>query len=65
MSREELITIIVSIIWGLGLAVLFRKSCDNDSCIIIKPPSDFLINEIIEENGKKYKLYRYNYPCNN
>jgi|TARA_B110000208_G_scaffold151771_1_gene183420 hypothetical protein len=31
--------IIISIIWGLGLAAIFRKVCKGRSCIIIKSPN--------------------------
>ena len=30
--------IIVSVIWGLGLAAIFRRACKGRSCIIIKSP---------------------------
>ena len=30
--------IIISIIWGLGLAALFRKVCEGRNCIVIKGP---------------------------
>ena len=33
-------TIIISIIWGFGVAALFRKVCDDKNCIVIKAPSD-------------------------
>ena len=33
-------TIIISIIWGFGIASLFRKVCDNKNCIVIRAPSD-------------------------
>lgn len=34
--------IIISIVWGLGLATLFRKSCDGANCKVIEyqgPPT--------------------------
>ena len=30
--------IIISIIWGLGLAAIFRRACKGRDCIIIKSP---------------------------
>ena len=29
MNREEINSIIISVIWGLGVASLFRKICKN------------------------------------
>ena len=28
--------ILISIIWGIGLAALFRRGCANNKCLIIK-----------------------------
>ena len=33
------IVIFVSIIWGFGLAILFRQVCQNDQCVIVKVPN--------------------------
>ena len=48
---------IISILWGLGLATIFRQACINRNCIIIKGPS---ISEI-ESNTYKFnnKCYEY------
>ncbi len=37
---ERTNTIIISIIWGLGIASIFRKICNNNKCIVIKAPSN-------------------------
>ena len=29
---------IISIIWGIGLAAIFRKACKGRECIIVKSP---------------------------
>lgn len=48
--------IIVSIIWGLGLACLFRKVCVGRNCIVYKAPNHNLIaNNIYSHNSKCYK----------
>ena len=31
--------IAVSILWGLGLACIFRKACKGRDCIVFKAPS--------------------------
>ena len=42
--------IIFSIIWGLGLASLFRKVCKGRNCITYRAPNPELIN------GKSFKF---------
>ena len=34
-ENERTNTILISIIWGFGVASLFRKICDNNKCIVI------------------------------
>lgn len=58
------IIIIISLIWGLGLALLFKKVCQNDQCTIIKVPSQFSQNNIIyDKNDRCYQLTKYPSPC--
>ena len=38
-KNKELNIYIVSIIWGIGLAALFRKIC-KDKCVVIKSPQN-------------------------
>jgi len=50
--------IIISIIWGLGLATLFRKACKGRNCIVIKAPDpDNIKNKIYAFQNKCYKFY--------
>jgi hypothetical protein len=48
----------ISIMLGLGLAVLFRKVCNEKDCLIFKGPN------ISDVNGKTYQFgdscYKYN-----
>ncbi len=46
--------IFVSIIWGLGLAAFFRKSCKDRSCLLIRGP---------KPNKIKDKIYQFNNRC--
>jgi hypothetical protein len=39
--------IFISILLGLGLAAMFRKACDDNRCIVVRPPS-------FEETQKYY-----------
>ena len=43
--------VLISIIWGLGLATLFKKSCTNNRCIVIKNPG----KDVIENNTYSYQ----------
>lgn len=45
---------LISILLGFGLASLFRKSCNNNNCLVIKGP-DF--NEI------KTKVFKVDEKC--
>ena len=55
-------TIILSIIWGLGIAALFRKVCDNNKCIVIKAPAG--MNDYQQQNGNTcYRFERNNTEC--
>ena len=55
-------TIILSIIWGLGVAALFRKVCDNNKCIVIKAPEG--MNKYQQKNGNTcYRFERNNTEC--
>lgn len=46
--------VILSIIWGLGLAALFRKVCKGRNCIVLKAP---------DTNSIKDKIYRFDNKC--
>lgn len=46
--------IIISIIWGLGLATLFQRACKSRDCIIMKGPSPSKIKD---------KVFKYNDKC--
>jgi hypothetical protein len=45
---------LLSIILGLGLASIFKMSCDNRSCIIYEAP-DFSDKKIMKYNDKCYE----------
>ena len=54
ITNNYLGRVIISIIWGLGLATLFRRACKGRNCIIIKAPDP---KEI------KNSTYRFNDKC--
>lgn len=48
--------IVISIMLGLGLASLFRRSCANKKCLVFVPPDMKSIkDDIYKYNGKCYK----------
>jgi hypothetical protein len=56
------IIMVISFIWGIGLALLFMKTCPNN-CIVLKVPSEFNKNNKIFGNGKCYNLHAYQHKC--
>lgn len=45
---------LLSLILGLGLASIFKMSCDNRSCIVYEAP-DFRDKKIMKYNDKCYE----------
>jgi hypothetical protein len=45
---------ILSIVLGLGLACIFKMSCDSNNCIVYKAP-DYDEKKIIRYNNKCYE----------
>ena len=43
--------ILISIIWGRGIACLFFKTCKDRSCITIKAPKQELISGMIHHHN--------------
>ena len=55
---------LISILIGLGIATIFRKSCKNDDCYIFKGPYTTEIeNNIYSFNNKCYKFIPKNITC--
>lgn len=56
--------IIISIIWGLGFACLFKKVCNGRDCIEYKAPDiNYVKNNIWKFNNKCYKYETENVKC--
>jgi hypothetical protein len=61
---NKISVIIVSAIFGLGLASIFRQVCKGRSCIIINGPSTKEINEYFYKIGSDcYKYIPYVVDC--
>jgi len=54
--KSETGTRIFSIMLGLGIAGLFKMSCDSRSCLVFKGPSFEDDNKVIKYNGKCYDV---------
>ena len=52
--KNKISKIVLGILWGLGLACLFRKVCKGRNCIIYKAP---------EIKDVKDKIYSFNNDC--
>ena len=55
---------IISIILGIGLATLFRKSCQNRNCLIFKAaPNEKIKDKIFKSDGQCYTYDEENIKC--
>ena len=52
--KSNSMKILISILWGLGLACVFRQSCKGRKCIVFKAPNPNLVNK---------KIYLFNDKC--
>ena len=56
--------ILISIIWGFGIACLFRKVCKGRDCIIYKAPDpNYVKNNIWKFNNKCYNFNTETVKC--
>jgi hypothetical protein len=63
-NNDRYNTIFFSFIWGLGVAILFRKICKNNKCVVIHAPSNYNVeNRVIQKDKRCYKLMKYNDAC--
>jgi len=66
--KNEYTKIILGIIWGLGLACIFRSACEGRKCIIYKAPNPVEIKNKIyghkyNDEEKCYKFDTINTQC--
>ena len=63
LKDDKMNVYIVSIIWGLGLATLFRKVCNKNKCIVIKAPKN--INNYQQNiDNSCYNFEKVEVDCN-
>ena len=53
---------ILSIVLGLGLACIFKMSCDSQNCIVYRAP-DYSEKKIIKYNDKCYEPNEHMETC--
>ena len=62
--KNKYVQIIISIIWGFGRAILFRRSCRGRNCIVIKGPRpEEMNNKIYKYDNKCYKYTAQTTTC--
>ena len=52
--KTNIARIVIGILWGLGLACIFRKTCEGNKCIVYKAANPNTITK---------NVYRYNDKC--
>ena len=55
-------TFILSVILGLGLATVFKMSCDSKSCLVYKAP-EYSDKKVIKYNNKCYEPTEHMETC--
>jgi hypothetical protein len=55
-------TVILSVVLGLGLACIFKMSCDSQNCIVYKAP-DYSEKKIIKYNDTCYEPNEHMETC--
>jgi hypothetical protein len=63
--KNEYTKIILGIIWGLGIACIFRSACNGRNCIVYKAPKpNDVKNSIYAHDEKCYKYDTVSTDCN-
>lgn len=58
--------IIISVLWGIGIACLFFKTCKNRDCIVIKAPKPEVVSGMIHHhNHSCFKFQKKEAECIN
>lgn len=62
--KSEYTKIIIGIIWGFGLACIFRCACEGRKCIIYKAPNPIDVkNKVYNFKDKCYTFKTVTTPC--
>jgi len=64
LFKNEYTKIILGILWGFGLACIFRCACNGRKCIIYKAPKPKdVVNNVYGFNDKCYKYKTVTTEC--
>lgn len=62
--KNKYTKIILGVLWGFGLACIFRTACNNRNCIIYKAPNPADIkNNVYGVDDKCYQYDTKNHDC--
>jgi len=65
LLNNDIVKIVISVIWGLGIATMFRKSCLNRNCVVIKGPTKKELQDSYRYNKNCYKYIPEATECTN
>jgi|TARA_B100000929_G_scaffold52295_1_gene38228 hypothetical protein len=54
LMKTEFGSFLISVIWGFALALLFRRTCKNRNCVVIKAPNAKEVED---------KIYKFDSAC--
>lgn len=62
-SSDSIIIIIISLIWGIVIALLFQKTCLTNSCVTVSIPNEENEKYPVLTNKGPIKFTRQYIPC--
>ncbi len=64
LFKSKTSKIFLGILWGLGLAIIFRHACNKKGCIIYKAPNPIEIkNNIFNQDSKCFSYNTVSVKC--
>ncbi len=62
--KNDYTKIILGLLWGFGLACIFRTACNGRSCMIYKAPKqNDIIGHVYGHDEKCFKYNIHTVPC--
>ena len=63
--KRKYISYVISIILGIGLSSLFKKTCKTHNCVVrVGPKPENILNQSFKHNNKCYEFAHESKPCN-
>jgi len=63
MTKSQIVVIILSLLWGIGLAILFKNNCPETGCHMIKVPDASVEQHPVMTDQGPVIFKRYYVPC--